>query len=187
MRHVLSLFLLCALVSGCLWEPGVEDSWTKLDILAAEDFIEYTPGQTEVAFRGTVTWRSIITGHIIVEIRRSERVTYNRVHLGRDLPRDDVLTDVNKILQDSTPLGYTTVPVTGWDHLIREVDLLIPTAALPAEAEGLFLVFYLGDVETEEAVDGSEIEIITPFDFEEEQILPAALPVMVATPAEETQ
>lgn len=160
--------------TGCLGEPGIEDTWTRLDIKTPDQGTDVTVGTgTAIHLEGEVVYRSILTGAIVAEIRVSDTVAPVQVDLGNTEDRVAVLEDVDRILQNSTSAGFGVVFFTGWDHLIQGVDIDF-TADVPAAPPGggVYLLFYLADAEEVELPTGEEILVIDPFDFQDTQVLP---------------
>jgi hypothetical protein len=174
-----SAFLVTAL-AGCLGEPGIEERWTLLEIVDAQptEAGAYAPGSpTPVEMNARITYRELLTGHLVADLRATTTITPADVALDADDPRA-VALDVDRILQDSVSLGADAVPITGWDHLQQEISfgfdggLLAPTEAdssiasagsVPVNAAGLFLLLYFADdVEEVELDSGEEIDVIHP-------------------------
>jgi hypothetical protein len=188
--------LAAALVApGCLEEPTLEERWTKLEILGAspttpDDFA--TGDSTTVNVRARVTFRKILTGDVVAELRYSDVVDAGDVDLKAEAPELASAQDVDRILQNSVALGTSTVLVTGFDHLIREIDMSFAAVAPPAPIgvpvdstgaiPGLFLVLYMGDAEEMENDDGTETLVIDPFLTTEREILSAGMELTDATP-----
>jgi hypothetical protein len=76
--------------------------------------------------------------------------------------------------------------VTGWTHLIQEVDLEFD-AAVPAATDSsgaylsAFLVTYLGEADEIELEDGSDSLVVTPFDIDEMEVLPIGMELTVGS------
>jgi hypothetical protein len=169
------VFLLVLLGAGCLGEPALEDRWTRLDL---RDPLPAAPDSTAadtLTVQGRVVFRSVITGAVIAEIRASDTVSYASVNLDPDAERGDLLRDVQAVLDNSTVLASATLPITGWDHLIRDMTLGLSWTRPATPPAGLFLVFYLGTVEEMETPQGGEEIIITPFVFEDVEVLPMGM------------
>jgi hypothetical protein len=178
-RTLIALTALVA-VSGCLEEPGIEEQWTRLD------FVEPPAADSAgvLVVQGRITYRRILTGSVIAEVRVSPTVAPDEVPLSPDLPRDQMLAMVNRILAESEVVAGANVLVTGWDHLMQDLELhLEGSPPDPPPGGGTYLLLYFGQVEEVEMPGGEEIEIIHPADFEEEEILPIGVPIL---PAEET-
>jgi len=173
------------LLSGCLGDPPIEERWTRFELADGPDVTSVTLGQaTAIALRARLTYREILTGFVIAEVRASSTLTAADVSFEN---ADDPLAmarDVDRVLRESTSLGFATRAVTGFDHLIQEIPLTIDAGFPPpvpagvvadttaaAPAQGLFLLVYFGDVDEVENEDGDEIEVVTPRFSEENEIL----------------
>lgn len=174
------LAILASALAGCLGEPGIEERWTLLEIVDAQptEAGAYAPGSpTPVEMNARITYREVLTGHLVADVRATSTLTPADVALDADDPRA-VAADVDRILMDSVSLGADAVAVTGWDHLQQDVSfsfdggLVAPTATdssiasaatTPVTAAGLFLLLYFADdVEEVELDSGEEIEVIHP-------------------------
>jgi len=177
-RAALAVVTVAAL-SGCLGEPPIEERWTRLEVLEAgpTSASMYSPGSstTPVTMKVRITYREILTGFVVAELRAGNGITTDDVQLDGDDPLA-VARDIDLVLQSSSPIGTAAIPVTGWDHLIKEMDvtfdagLATPTAAdsstasaggNPVTSTGLFLVFYFSDdVDEVELDSGEEILVV---------------------------
>jgi hypothetical protein len=169
----------CA-ATGCLGDPPLEDRWTRLDF----DAVSLTPYQfvqpgvhDSVTVRARVTFRTVLTGVAVVELRRSTTVGVNDVTIHPEANRLAMARDVDRVLAESVTLGRSTRAFTGWDHLIQTFEMDF-RGALPASGDslaGLFLLCYLGEGDEVERRDGSDTLIVTPFPSEATQILPVGM------------
>jgi hypothetical protein len=161
---------------GCLDSPTIDETWTKLE------FLSVTPGPKQsrtasqpinVAVKGRITYRSILTGFLVAEVRYSPTITAKSVALN---PDEHTLRDaesIDRILANSVTTGRATYPSTGFDHLMQDVDLKF-TAQLPAGATttgGCFLLLYMGDGEKIERPGEPDTLIVTPFVSTNKEIL----------------
>ncbi len=163
---------------GCFDEPPLEDRWTRLD-LRDVSWVSDDEGVRALRVRGEVTYRAILTGSVGVEVRRSEVFGPDALHLDADDDRLTMARDVARLFEESMPVSGEARLVTGWDHLVQGFEFTLYPAVSGADSTGLFVVFYLGDgerMETEEA----DTLIVTPWDAEERQVLPCAVPLAVA-------
>jgi len=189
--RLLPLVTLAALTSGCLGEPEIEDRWTRLDLESAS----LTPYQAlpvgsapVVNVRAAITYRSIITGFVVAELRASSTITPAEVTVHPDASRLPMAQDIDRILANSVTLGRATRAVTGWDHLIQRLDLsfagVVPAVIDTAGAApgSVFLLCYLGEGEEVERQDGTDTLIVTPFDSMQYQILPIGMEFGLGTP-----
>lgn len=192
-------FALVAL-SGCLGEPPIEEQWTRLEILQASptDANAFSVGSatTPVTMRARVTYREILTGFLVAELRAGNGVTTAGTRLDADDPLA-VARDVDQILASSTAIGTEAIPVTGWDHLVQELNITFdagtatPTAAdtsvaaagsVPVASSGLFLLLYFSDdVQEVELQSGEEIEIVTPVFSDQRDILSTGIEIVPAS------
>lgn len=176
-RTVLPFLLL--LLTGCLGEPGVEELWTRLDIASPTNGGALVVEDGSVTVAGSITYRRILTGSVIVEVRVSDVIGPEDVNLDPAVPRMDALHDVETILSNSRAVGGTSMPVTGWDHLIHSFELTFE-AGLPADPGpgAIFVLLYFGEVEEIETPSGGEQTVFHPADFEEMEILPAGAEIL---------
>ncbi len=185
-----ALLLAGVLVTGCLGEPELEDRWTRIDLdeTSLESGQEIATGTpTSVRCTGAVTFRSVLTGFLVTEVRVSSSMTSDAVGLDPDGPRLDMAHDVDDILASSVTAGRAVRAMTGWDHLIFPFDLTFD-ATVPAVSDsgatvGAFLVTYMGEGEEIELENGSDSLVVTPFPSEDYQILPIGLPLAPSTGA----
>lgn len=186
--RLLGLVACCALAAGCLGTPKIEDRWTRLDLEA----VTFTPGQPlmpasacSVQVASSITYRKIVTGYAVMELRASSSINGAQVVLAPDAPRMRMAEDIDRILPNSVSLGRVVRPITGWDHLIQRFDLGF-TAQMPAatDASGapvsVFLLSYLGSGEEIERPGQSDTVIVTPFVSTQMEILPVGMPVAVS-------
>ena len=169
--------LACIGLSGCLGEPPIEERWTLLEVLEATPASDAAyAGGTAVTVRARITYRELLTGFLVADLREAALLTSGDTSFDRGA--DDPLRmarDVDDVLLDSVTLGHDAMPVTGFDHLIQEVTLTFDSAA-PAGTGDLFLgLYFSSDVEEVEQPDGSEIEIVTPTFSTERDILSAGV------------
>jgi hypothetical protein len=186
-RHSHALVMLAGLglCLGCLGEPEIEDRWTRLDIASTN----IVPGQTLegdstlVRVQGSITYRSIITGAVVTEVRVSSTMTAGDVQVDPEAPRLEMARDIDDILQNSVTAGRAVRSVTGWDHLIQPIDLsfsarmptMVDTSGTPLTPAGVWLVTYLGDEDEIELEDGRDSLVVTPFVSGEYEILAVGL------------
>ncbi len=181
----------CALpVAGCLGAPKIEDRWTRVDLASSS----LSPGQSlapgvrdSISLVARVTYRDIVTGYAVAEMRASSTLSNGMVTLAPDAAREPMAADIDSILANSISVGRVVKPVTGWDHLIQTMDLsfgAVPPATVDSTGatSGLFLLCYLGAGEKIELRDGSDSISITPFRSADYHILPVGMKLTLATP-----
>jgi hypothetical protein len=182
-HHALPALLAAILVGGCLGKPEIEDRWTRLDLIGSN----IAPGQTltsgamqPITVRTAITYRSIVTGFAVTELRASRTVSPADVEIHPNAPRVRMAQDIDRLLQNSVSVGRATRAITGWDHLIQEIDLTfngwVPTtldsAGTPlGPPTGLFLISYLGEGDEIELADGTDSLVVTPFRSTQYEIL----------------
>lgn len=171
------LALTAAAIPACLDEPEIDETWTKLEFLSS------TPGPLQqhsasqpiaVNVKGRITYRSILTGFLVAEVRYSPTIAPSSVTLN---PEDHTLNDaqdIDRILANSVTAGRATRAATGFDHLMQDVELSF-TAGVPAGAAagvgGLYLVFYMGDGDEVELASGEDSLVVTPFRSTDREVL----------------
>jgi len=168
--------------AGCLSKPEIEDRWTRLDFQSTS--LAYgqsvPPGSDSITASATITFRRIVTGYAVLELRASGTLGAADVALQPGADRVREAQDVDAILANSQPLGRATRAVTGWDHLIQHLDLGF-RANVPAVLDsggtptGLFLVAYLADGDKIELPGGGDTLVITPMPSTPNQLLPIGL------------
>ena len=184
--RVAPLAVAAVLLAGCFDEPDVEDRWTRVDItgssLVANQALPPSSSQT-ITVGADITYRRIVTGFAVAELRASSSVSNLGVEVTPDSPRLRMAQDIDRILAGSVSMGRMTRAVTGWDHLIQHVDFSF-TGTTPAPSDslsrGLFLVCYLGSGEEIELPGGGDSIVVTPFLSEPYQILPVGMELSVA-------
>lgn len=185
------LVLLLVGSGGCLEAPKIEDRWTRVDL----DHSSLAPGQALTA--GTmdsihvdarITYRRIVTGFFVAELRASATLGPTNVALNPDAPRVPMANDIDAILANSVSIGRAVYPVTGWDHLIQPVSLdfrAMPQATVDSSGvsvgatNGLFLVCYLGSGVKIERRGQADSIAVTPFLSAPNQLLPVGMELTV--------
>ncbi len=180
-----ALVLLCAGAStGCFDEPKLEDRWTRLDLVSA-NVAAYQPltlgARESLAVSVDVTYRAILTGFAVADLRMSPDYTPTTMALTPDMARLPMAQRIDTLLAHSVSIGRATRAVTGWDHLIERVDFSFG-ADVPASLDttgagggGLFLVCYLGSGERLRRLGMQDSLVVTPFGSEAYQVLPVGL------------
>ena len=187
-RSVPALLVLGSVcLGGCLGKPEIEDRWTRIDIAGASvaPYQSIAAGvATPFAVRAAITYRSILTGFAVAELRAST-VDPATVDLEPSANRVRMAGDIDRILANSVSVGRATRAVTGWDHLIQHIDFTFVGVA-PAildstgTAPGLFLVCYVGSGVEMERNDGTDSLIVTPFPSGAYELLPVGLELNLA-------
>jgi hypothetical protein len=175
--------------SGCLDEPEIEDRWTRLDVVSSSlaPGQSVAPGSTlQVSARTSITYRRILTGFAVTELRASGAFSLNDVTLHPEAARVAMAQHIDSILANSVSLGRATRAVTGWDHLVQELDVgfsgTVPAAADSAgNPVGLFLISYLGSGVEVEQPDGSDSLVVTPFPSVPYEILPVGIELVISS------
>ena len=136
-----------------------------------------------------ITYRRIVTGFFVAELRASATLGSASVNVRPDAPRVPMANDIDAILASSVSLGRAVYPVTGWDHLIQPVSLdfrAMPTAMVDSSGvslgatSGLFLVCYLGSGVKIERPGMADSIAVTPFLSAPNQLLPVGMALTVA-------
>jgi len=185
----LILAAIAVALNGCLGEPEIEDRWTRVDLVSTSlDGSGSIPvgSAVPISLRASVTYRSILTGAVIAEVRVSPTVRPGDVEIDPDAPRLEMAHDIANLLVNSTSAGMAVRQVTGWTHLIQEIDLAFD-AAIPSATDSsgaflsAFLVTYLGEAEEIELEDGSDSLVVTPFDVDDMEVLPVGVELTVGS------
>lgn len=182
---LVTIALLGAFVTtGCFDEPKLEDRWTRLDLVhsSVAAFQPLTLGAHEsLAASVDVTYRAILTGFAVADLRLSPDFTPTTMSLTPEMARLPMAQRIDTLLAHSVSIGRATRAVTGWDHLIERVDFSFG-ANVPATLDttgagggGLFLVCYLGSGERLRRLGQEDSLIVTPFGSEAYQVLPVGL------------
>ena len=183
------------LLPGCLGEPPVEERWTRLEFADAPDVTEVTPGQpATITLTARLTYREILTGFVVAEVRRSDTLTAADVGFEKTDDPVGMARDVDRVIAESVSLGFASRAVTGFDHLIQEIPLSIDAGLPPPMPDGvpvdstavapggnLVLLVYIGDVDEVELRNGDRIDVVTPRLSEANELL--TLGVELAPPA----
>lgn len=187
---VVALALVSIPLGGCLGKPEIQDRWTRVDVESSNVTPNqmFAPGSlAPVTVRAAITYRAIVTGFCVVELRSSGALSAADVVIKPDAEREPMAADIDRILLNSVSMGRATRAVTGWDHLIQPIDFAFD-AHIPAASDssgaptGLFLVCYLGSGQRMERQDGTDSLIVTPFNSTQYEILPVGMELRVGTP-----
>jgi hypothetical protein len=173
--------LALALVAGCLGHPEVEERWTNLEIVDTNVLSEdFALGSEPIRVKARLTFREILTGAFVAELRSSDSITPDMVQLDPARQPIGAARDVDLILENSVTAGRDPRSVTGFPQLRRDVEFNFETFEPIANPEGLFLVLYLGDEEEIELEDGRDSLLITPYLSTEYDILSKGIAVPLA-------
>ena len=179
-----------AAVAGCLREPEIEERWTNLEIIAttvdAEETIDTAAGEP-ISVSAQLTFRSILTGAFVAELRASDTITSNMVELDPETAMIGTAEDVDFILENSVTAGRDFRTVTGFPDLVRTLDFqfgtFIPLAEhMAGPATGYFLVLYMGSEEEVENDAGEDSVVITPFISSDYEILHKGIAIPLNIP-----
>jgi len=184
-----------ALVSlpGCvLDEPEIDKRWTVLE------FVDVTPqpGQTSpggqplnVSVKGRITYRDILTGFLVAEVRYSDTISPASVPLDPTENTLEAAQAIDYILANSVTAGRATRAVTGFDHLMQDIDLSF-TATVPPEmyaggataGRGLYLLLYMGAGDEIELANGADSLVVTPFVSTQYEVLHNGFALRITPP-----
>jgi hypothetical protein len=180
------------MTAGCFDAPKLEDRWTRIDIqssnLAQAQML--TTGATQpITTTAAITYRKIITGYAVAELRVSTSVPPGGVEVSPNSPRLVMAQDIDTILQNSVTAGRATRAVTGWDHLIQTITFsfngvvpaTVDSMGVPLGApNGVFMLVYLGSGVKLERPNLPDSIIVTPFNSGQYEILPIGMQLGVA-------
>jgi hypothetical protein len=179
-----AMALVAGALAGCFDAPKLEDRWTRVDITGASvaAFQSLPLGEPEsVTVHADLTYRQILTGYAVAELRVSPTFTPGSLPINPDQPRLPMAQAIDSLLSHSVSIGRATRPVTGWDHLIQPIDFAFG-ASVPAVLDstnaaggGVFLVCYLGSGDIVRRIGMADTVIVTPFKSAEYQVLPMGI------------
>ncbi len=178
---VVMAVVVVANLAGCLEEPQIDEKWTKIEFLSMAP----KPGQTspatqplQVSVKGRITYRKIQTGYLVAEVRYSDTIAPSGLALDPTQHTLEASEDVDRILANSVTAGRAIRPVTGFDHLMQDIDLAftaqVPAAMLspaPGTMQGLYLVLYMGSGEKLRLQGGRDSVVVTPFVSTQHEVL----------------
>ncbi len=162
---------------SCLGEPEVDERWTLLEMraVAPAPGVTVSGNQISVAVDARVTYRQILTGFMVAEVRYSD--VFNPANLALDptVHDEETAEDIDAILANSVTMGRATKAVTGWDHLMQDMELdftaQVPQMNASDPNQGLFLLVYMGSGEEIQLQDGRDSLVVTPFVSTDKQVL----------------
>ena len=181
---VAMLVLGASALCGCFDAPKLEDRWSRVDIADANvaAFQTLTLGAPEsIHVSADITYRSILTGFAIAELRVSPTLTPTMLHVTPNASRQPMAADIDTLLLHSYSIGRATRAVTGWDHLIQRIDFgfhaNVPTVldSTGTTGGGLYLVCYLGAGDLQRRIGMNDTLVVTPFRSADYKILPVGM------------
>lgn len=181
---VLPLTLITSL--GCLGEPEIDERWTLMELVA----VNPEPGTSaqanqslDIAVDARITYRAIITGVLVAELRYSDVVSPGAVALDPMEHTLEIAQDIDQILANSITAGRATRSVTGWDHLMQDFQFTF-TAQVPdsATGRGLYLLLYMGDGDEIELPGGEDSLVVTPFVSTDREVLHTGFALPITLP-----
>jgi len=179
-------------LAGCLGEPEIDERWTLLEFVSVNPQVGTTPPSDQpidVTVSSRITYRSILTGFLVAEVRYSDTVAPSSVSLNPNLHTAPIASDIDRILANSVTAGRATKVITGWDHLMQSVNLsftaLVPAAMFangPTPVGGLYLILYVGEGDEIRRQDGTDSLVVTPFVSTDYELLHTGFVLDVAPP-----
>jgi len=171
-------------LAGCLDEPEIDERWTVVEFLdvAPQPQTVVQPNQTlTVTVKGRITYRQILTGFLVAEVRQSTSLSPNNVLLDPAEHTLDTAGAVDLVLANSVTAGRVTRAVTGFDHLMQDFDLTF-SAQVPdtSNTSGLFVVLYMGDGDEIQLPGGQDSLVVTPFVSTDREVLHSGFPLDIA-------
>jgi hypothetical protein len=168
-------------LTGCLGEPEIDERWTKVEFLSSSPRAEQSSsvGQPiDVSVNGRITYRDIVTGFLVAEVRYADTLSPASVPLDPTTHTLESAQNIDRILANSVTAGRATRAVTGFDHLMQDFDLSF-SATIPATMTAggqtltgdLYLVLYMGSGDEIELEDGTDSLVVTPFRSTDMEIL----------------
>ena len=178
------LALAAAVLPGCFDAPRLEDLWTRVDIDSANinPYQTLTLGASEsVEVHTTVTFRHVVTGYAVAELRVSPSITAGSLPISPDASRLPMAQAIDTLLQHSASIGRALVPVTGWEHVVQRIDFAF-SAAVPGALDttgtspgGLFMLCYLGSGVVVNRPGLADTVLVTPLGSAQYQLLPIGM------------
>lgn len=180
---IAALALGLMLMGSCLGEPEIDERWTKIE------FLDVSPAPAEpvtgaqsinVSVSGRITYRQILTGFLVAEARYASSLPQTTVVMDPNQHTAEIASYVDYILANSVTAGRDTRAVTGWDHLMQDIDFTF-TAQVPPDTTsgGLFLLLYMGSGDEIELPNGQDSLVVTPFVSSNYEVLHTGFPVTI--------
>lgn len=172
------------LLGSCLGEPEVDERWTLLEMVSVTpqpDQARSAGQPLTVTVKSRVTYRDIVTGFMVAEVRYSPTLTPLSLPLDKDEHTEECAASVDQVLANSVTAGRATRAVTGWDHLMQDLTLSFTANVPPAvlTSGGLFLVLYMGSGDEIELENGEDSLVVTPFVSTDREILHTGFPITI--------
>jgi hypothetical protein len=188
---IVPLVLAVVALVGCLDEPEIDKRWTLVEFVDATP----QPGQAcdggspiGVDVRARVTYRRILTGFLVAEARYMPVVLTSAYGLRLDEHTAESAAIVDQVLANSVTAGRATKAVTGFDHLMQDIDLSFTAQAPAAMFSGgaatgaMFLVVYMAEGDEIELPGGMDSLLVTPFVSSEYEVLHTGFRMNVTPP-----
>jgi hypothetical protein len=180
-------------LAGCLGEPEIDERWTILEMVE----VTPQPAQTSpggqplnVSVTGRITYRDILTGFLVAEVRYSDTISPASVPLDPTENTLEAAQAIDQILANSVTTGRATRAVTGFDHLMQDIDLTFTAAVPPAmyagggtAGRGLYLLLYMGEGDEIELANGTDSLVVTPFVSTRYEVLHTGFALRIIPPA----
>lgn len=173
---VLSPLALAAAGGGCLEAPGIEETWTRLELRSSQptaSTLVVPSGTLAVSVDARITFRAIRTGDLAIELRRGAAALAAANPLGADDEPRQHSRRVETLLAATTPVAGASRTVTGFDHLMMDTELAF-TAPLPADldsTEALWLLLFFGQGEEIRREGMADTVLVTPVAMDSLEIL----------------
>ncbi len=173
---VLPPLALAAAGGGCLEAPGVEETWTRLDLLSSQPAagaLVAPSGTLAVSVDVRITFRAIRTGDLAIELRRGDAALLAAHPLRADDEPRQHSRRVQALLAATTPVAGASRAVTGFDHLMMDAQLAF-AAPLPADldsTEALWLLLFFGQGEELRRAGMADTVVVTPVAMDSLEIL----------------
>ncbi|MBM4116880.1 hypothetical protein FJ251_03930 [bacterium] len=167
---------LAAAGGACLEAPGIEETWTRLELLASAPTAA-TPlalGDTlAVSADARITFRAIRTGELAIELRRGDAALAAAHPLRTDDDPAQHSRRVEALLAATTPVAGASRAVTGFDHLMMDLALDF-RSQVPADlgaGEALWLLLFFGEGEEIRRAGMADTVLVTPVAMDSLEIL----------------
>ncbi len=180
-------------LSACvLDEPEIDKRWTVLEFVDVAPQPEQTsPGgqPINVSVSGRITYRDILTGFLVAEVRYSDTISPASVPLDPTENTLEAAEAIDQILANSVTCGRATRAVTGFDHLMQDINLSFTATVPPAmyaggatAGRGLYLLLYMGAGDEIELANGADSLVVTPFVSTQYEVLHNGFALRITPP-----